>query len=88
MGEEEENPQGQEEEEFLADHRYLVNALKSMERRTMDQKSNLLIFSGKMDFNGVMDWIESLNKFFEFEDIADNQKMKIAKSKMQGATLT
>lgn len=73
--------------EVPIEHRYLVNALKSMERRTMDQKSNLPIFSEKMDVNGLMGWIESLNNFFECKDIDDNQKMKIAKSKMQGAAL-
>lgn len=88
VGEEEENPQGQEEEEVPTEHRYQFDALKSMERRTMDQKSNLAIFSGKMDVDGVMDWIESLNNFFECEDIADNQKVNIAKSKMQGEALT
>lgn len=55
VGEEEENPQGKEEEEVPTEHRYLVNALNSMERRTMDHKSNLPIFSGKMDVDGVMD---------------------------------
>lgn len=65
-----------------------MSVLKSMERRTMDVKLDLLVFAGKMEPNIVMEWIDSLDNFFESEDIPKHQRVKMAQSKMKGATLT
>ncbi|XP_059068693.1 uncharacterized protein LOC131859152 [Cryptomeria japonica] len=54
----------------------------------MDGKLDLPIFSGKMDLDLVMDWIEALTSFFECEEIPEHQRVKIAKSKLKGAALT
>ncbi|XP_059063819.1 uncharacterized protein LOC131856278 [Cryptomeria japonica] len=86
-GDEDETPR-KEEEAVPTDQRPLLNALKSMERRTMDGKLELPIFSGKMDPNLVMDWIEALTSFFECEDILEHQRVKMARSKLKGAALT
>lgn len=54
----------------------------------MEKKIDLPTFIGKMEPDVVMDWIDSLFGFFEFEDIPGHQKVKIAKSKLKGAALT
>ena len=70
------------------DQRLLVRTLKSMERRTMDEKLELPIFSGKMDSKVVMDWLDALNSFFVCEEILEHEKVKIEKSKLKGSALT
>lgn len=54
----------------------------------MDNKTKIPIFCGKMDVDGVMDWIESLNNYFECEEVSEKQKVKISKSKYKGVALT
>lgn len=41
-----------------------------------------------MDVDAIVDWIEALNNHFECENIAEKNKVKIAKSKLKGPTLT
>lgn len=86
-GDEEEIPR-QEEPEVPIDQRPLMNILKSMEWRTMDVKLDLLVFVGKMEPDIVMEWIDSLDNFFESEEIPEHQRVKMAQSKMKGAALT
>lgn len=76
------------EEVIPLDQRHFLNALKSMERRTMEKKIDLPTFNGKLEPDVAMDWIKSLSNFFECEDIPGHQKVKIAKSKLKGASLT
>ena len=35
-----------------------------------------------------MDWVDALNSFFDCEDIPENQKVKISKSKLKSFALT
>ena len=53
----------------------------------MDTKIDLPIYSGKMDPKEVMDWIDALTSFFDYEEIPEHQKVKIAKSKLKGSAL-
>ena len=48
---------------------------------------DLPIFNDKMNANLALDQIEALTTFFECEDILEKQKVKIARSKLKGATL-
>ena len=64
-----------------------LKTLKSMERRTMDTKLNILVYSGKMDPEELMDKIDTLTSFFVCEEILEHQKVKIEKSKLKGSTL-
>lgn len=65
-----------------------MNALKSVARRTSYSKSDLPMFSGKMDPNLVMEWVDALEGFFECDEIPENHRVKIEKTKLKGATLT
>lgn len=49
--EEEDNP----DQDIPSDQRPFINALKTMGRRTMDEKTDLLVFSGKMNADLALD---------------------------------
>ena len=63
--------QDEDEEEAPIYQRLLVNTLKSMER-TMDYKLELAIFTRKMDAEEVMDWLDALISFFDYEEIPEH----------------
>ena len=69
-----------------SDQRYFIEALERIGKK--DAKGDLPIFLGKMDVDAVVDWIEALNNHFECENIAEKDKVKIAKSKLKGPALT
>ena len=54
----------------------------------MEEKADVATFSGIMDVDVVMDWLEALENLFECEGAFGGQMVKIAKSKLRGATLT
>ncbi|XP_057835307.2 uncharacterized protein LOC131045734 [Cryptomeria japonica] len=76
------------DQDVPADQRPFLNALRTMGRRTMDEKTDLPVFSGKMNADLALDWIEALTSFFECEDIPEKQRVKMEKSKLKGAALT
>ena len=77
----------EEEEECSLDQRLLVKTLKSMERRSLDAKFDLPTYDGKMDPDAAMDWVNAVTSFFECKTIPENQKVKIAKSRLRGFAL-
>ena len=46
------------------------------------------LFSGKMDIDAVMDWLEGMEYHFECEGISKEKKVKVAKSRLRYSTLT
>ena len=71
---------------LLVDQRYFIEALERVGKK--DAKGDLPIFSGKMDVDAIVDWIEALNNHFECENIVEKEKVKISKSKLKGLALT
>ena len=45
-----------------SDQRYFIEALERVGKK--DAKGDLPIFSGKMDADSIVDWIEALNNHF------------------------
>ena len=46
------------------------------------------LFSGKMEVDLVMDWIEGMENHFECNGITKAQKANVEKSRLRGSTLT
>lgn len=78
----------EKEEQIPPDQRLLVRTLKSFERRMMDDKLDLPTYDGRMNPDAAIDWVDGLNSFFECDEILENQRTKIAKSKLKGTALT
>ena len=62
-----------------------LKALKALSGKTLE---GVPLFSGKMEADLVMDWIEGMENHFECDGVTKAQKIKVAKSRLRGSTLT
>lgn len=62
-----------------------VKAIKALNTKAFE---GLPHFSGRMDINTIMEWIEGMENHFECEGVTEAQKVKVAKSRLSGAALT
>ena len=46
------------------------------------------LYSGKMDLDLIMEWIEGMENHFECDGVFDAEKFKVAKSRLRGTALT
>lgn len=69
---------------FLEQEPFL-KTLKALSGKTLE---GVALFSGKMDPDSVMEWIEGLENHFECEGVIEAQKVKVDKSRLRGAALT
>lgn len=53
----------------------------------MDAKLDFPTYNAKMELDATMDWLHALINLFCCEDILENQRVKIAKSMINGSTL-
>ena len=49
---------------------------------------DLPIHQGKMESEEVLGWIEALENYFDQKDIEEDKKVKVAKARLRGTTLT
>jgi len=66
--------------------RQFLDALGKLSRK--DTKADLPMFPGKMNPEECLDWIEAMENYFECEEVAENQKVKIVNSRMKGPALS
>lgn len=62
-----------------------LKELKALSGKTLE---GVPLFSGKMEADLVMDWIEGMENHFECDGVTEAQKVKVAKSRLRGSTLT
>ena len=55
-----------------------AKAIKSGDIRA---RADLPTYGGKMDDKELIDWFSAMDNLFECEDVEENKKLKIAKSK-------
>lgn len=72
-------------EEIHVDQTEFVDALNSVNRDTID---GLPIYSGSMEAKEVIDWIEALTNHFEYKEIPQDNRVKLAKARLKGFALT
>lgn len=60
-------------------------ALKAINSKALE---GVPLFSGKMDLDLIMEWIEGTKNHFECGGVSDAQKVKVAKSRSRGIALT
>ena len=80
--EEEIGKEGEGEGEFLnqAEQRLFRAITKFGKRPTIDEG----VFSGNLKPDELIDWINELEEYFEYEDIRDQDRVKFAKAKLKG----
>lgn len=62
-----------------------LKALRAMSGKTLE---GVALFSGKMDPDALIEWIEGLANHFECDEITKAHKVKVVKSRLRGAALT
>lgn len=87
---ESENPQGVQgdEDELDLGERRMVKMLNVVKSDAPDVKLDFPMYSGKLDSKEVLDWIDAMDNYFEYKEVANEQKVKFAKTKLKGLTLT
>lgn len=69
----------------IIDQEPFLKALKAMSGKSLE---GVPLFSGKMEAESVMEWIEGMENHFECEGVTEAQKVKVAKSRMRGVVVT
>jgi hypothetical protein len=64
------------------------NLLKVMKGVTPNVNIEFPMYSGKMDSEEVLGWVDALENYFEYEEVVDRKKVKISKKKLKGLSLT
>lgn len=81
--EDEEDEEDVEEELDLEDQR-MAKLLKAVKGDKYKVKIYFQNFGGNLNEEEFLDWISSLDNYFEYGDIPDEQRVKIAKKKLKG----
>ena len=81
--EEQVNQEEQKEEVMNLDEEKLFKALIKIGKRPMFKVPTL---SGKLNPEELIDWINELEEYFEYEEIEDPDRVKFAKAMLKGHT--
>lgn len=86
---ENENPQeGVQEEELNPNELRMENLLKDVKGDTPKVKMEFPMYGGNLDSEEVLGWIDALDNYFEYEEVAEDQRVKFSKKKLKGHALT
>ena len=81
-GEGQVNPEEEEEEEFFnPEEERFFKALTKIGKRP---KFKVLTFLGKLNPEELIDWINELEEYFEYEEIEDLDRFRFSKAKLKG----
>ena len=72
-----------EEREVEADHAK-VRLLKSMIGTIMKPKPEVPTYQGGLDANELLDWINEMDKFFDYDETDNERKLKFAFTRLKG----
>jgi hypothetical protein len=81
---EEESPEGEAEPEEENVEVILVRAIMGVSSRP---KMEVPMYEGNLNVDELMDWISAMDKYFEYENVADEKKVKFVVTRMKGHAL-
>ena len=61
-----------------------VKVLKMLMKGSYRPRVEVPMYEGNLNVEEIMDWINALNKYFDFEEIKDKKKVRYAATKMKG----
>lgn len=73
-----------EKKELEKDQKIFLDSLKSL---NIDSLDGLPVYSGSLNGEELLDWIEDLNNHFEYKEVAKEKRVNMAKTKLKGSTL-
>ena len=85
---ESENEVGNEGEEVVVEDVVDERLFRVFPRIGAREKMDILVYEGNMDVEELLDWIRTLDKYFDYEDVEEDKKVKHAVTRLKGhATL-
>ena len=80
--------EGNEKKEEVALESAKMKMLRSVLGSSSRPKPSLSTYDGNLSVEGLIDWIGELDRYFEYEDVEADKKVKLAISRLKGhATL-
>lgn len=70
--------------ELDKDQKIFFDSFKSLNKDNLD---GLPIYSGSLNGEELLDWIEALNNHFEYKEITEEKRVNLAKTILMGSTL-
>jgi hypothetical protein len=85
---ESENEVGNEGEEVAAEDVVEERIFKAVARIGAREKMDIPTYEGNLDVEEILDWIRALDKYFDYEDVEEDKKVKHVVTRLKGhATL-
>lgn len=82
---EEKDREGEESSEQVdLEEERMVRMLKAVKGDGSKIKLDLPMYGGSLDGEELLDWIGAMDSYFEYEEISEEQKVKLAKTKLNG----
>ena len=79
---------GNEKEEEAAPESAEMNMLRSVSGSNSRPKPSLSTYDGNLSAEGLIDWIGELDRYFDYEDVEEDKKVKLVVTRLKGhATL-
>jgi hypothetical protein len=76
------------EEEVAAEDASNERLIKAIARMGAREKMDIPVYEGNLDAEELLDWIRSLDTYFDYEDVEEDKKVKHAITRLKGhATL-
>ena len=85
--EEEENNEEEQEEQVDPEEQRTLRILKAMKGDNHKVRKDIPMYDGSLKEEELLDWIASMDAYFESEDIPEGQRVKLAKTKLKGHAL-
>jgi hypothetical protein len=64
------------EEEFVSEDVVEERLFKNVARIGAREKMDIQMYEGKLDIEEMLDWLRALDKYFDYEDIEEDKKLK------------
>lgn len=85
--EEENNEEVQEEQQVDPEEQRTLRILKAMKGDSYKVRKDIPMYDGSLKEEDLLDWIASMDAYFESDDIPEGQRVKLAKTKLKGHAL-
>lgn len=71
--------------DLVSDQEPFLKVLKALSGKSLE---DVPLFSGQMDPDSIVYWIDSIENHFKCDGITEAQKVSVAKSRLRGSALT
>jgi hypothetical protein len=79
-----ENEAGHEEEEVVVEDAADECLFRVVARIGAKEKMEIPMYEGNLDVEEIIDWIRALDKYFDYEDVEEDKKVKHVVTRLKG----